>query len=382
MENNVSLISPDSDLLLWGVVIGIVGFGFWAEQKTRIGKTLTGIIVAMSFTMLLSNLKIIPTSAPVYDSIFSGILPVAIPLLLFRADLRRIFADGGPTLSAFLIGTTGIVIGVSLATLLVPLGDLSAVAAGLFTATYTGGSANFAAVAVATNFNDGTTLTSMIAADVIATNFQTMLLVALPGIALVRKFYGTTVADLAAMDGAAHVPFQLKELNMPGLCLAVALAYLLVAAGNTAAELIGNSAYGILFASAFALIIGNFMRPVVERMSGDFEAGIFLVFLFLVALAAGADVWILAQDGPVYLIYASIILAVHTLFPVVLARFMKLDIRAVVIGSTACVGGVASASAIASAKGWRDLILPGILVGTFGNAIGTFLGVWMWTLLN
>jgi len=382
MENNVSLISPDSDLLLWGVVIGIVGLGFWAEQKTRIGKTLTGIIVAMSFTMLLSNLKIIPTSAPVYDSIFSGILPVAIPLLLFRADLRRIFGDGGPTLSAFLIGTTGIVIGVSLATVLVPLGDLSAVAAGLFTATYTGGSANFAAVAVATNFNDGATLTSMIAADVIATNFQTMLLVALPGIALVRKFYGTTVADLAAMDGAAHVPFQLKELNMPGLCLAVALAYLLVAAGNTAAELIGNSAYGILFASAFALIIGNFMRPVVERMSGDFEAGIFLVFLFLVALAAGADVWILAQDGPVYLIYASIILAVHTLFLVVLARFMKLDIRAVVIGSTACVGGVASASAIASAKGWRDLILPGILVGTFGNAIGTFLGVWMWTLLN
>jgi len=378
----VSLISPESDLLLWGVIIGLVGFGFWAEQKTRIGKTLTGIIVAMSVTMLLSNLKIMPTAAPVYDSIFSDILPVAIPLLLFRADLRRLLRDGGPTLGAFLIGTVGIILGVALAVALVPLGDLDAIAAGLFTATYTGGSANFAAVAVATRFNDGATLTSMIAADVIATNFQTMLLVALPAIALIRKFYGVTVVEMAADGGEAHVPFELKTLNMPGLCLAVALAYLLVAAGNRAAEFAGNDAYGILFASAFALIVGNFMRPVVNRMSGDFAAGIFLVFLFLVALAAGADVWILAQDGPVYLIYASIILVVHTVFLIIVARFVKLDVRAVVIGSTACVGGVASASAIASAKGWRDLILPGILVGTFGNAIGTFLGIWVWSVLN
>ena len=378
----MSLISPESDLLLWGVIIGLVGFGFWAEQKTRIGKTLTGIIVAMSVTMLLSNLKIMPTAAPVYDSIFSDILPVAIPLLLFRADLRRLLRDGGPTLGAFLIGTVGIILGVALAVALVPLGDLDAIAAGLFTATYTGGSANFAAVAVATRFNDGATLTSMIAADVIATNFQTMLLVALPAIALIRKFYGVTVVEMAADDGEAHVPFELKTLNMPGLCLAVALAYLLVAAGNRAAEFAGNDAYGILFASAFALIVGNFMRPVVDWMSGDFAAGIFLVFLFLVALAAGADVWILAQDGPVYLIYASIILVVHTVFLIIVARFVKLDLRAVVIGSTACVGGVASASAIASAKGWRDLILPGILVGTFGNAIGTFLGIWVWSVLN
>ena len=143
----MSLIDPESDMLLWGVVIGLVGIGFWAEQKTRIGKMLTGIIVAMSVTMVLSNLKIIPTAAPVYDSIFSNILPVAIPLLLFRADLRRILRDGGPALGAFLIGAVGIVLGVLLATALVPLGGVSAIAAGLFTATYTGGSANFAAVA-------------------------------------------------------------------------------------------------------------------------------------------------------------------------------------------------------------------------------------------
>jgi uncharacterized membrane protein len=61
---------------------------------------------------------------------------------------------------------------------------------------------------------------------------------------------------------------------------------------------------------------------------------------------------------------------------------VKLDIRSIVIGSTACVGGVTTASAIASAKGWRDLIIPGIMAGTLGNALGSFLGVWIWSLLR
>ncbi|MDH5434869.1 MAG: DUF819 family protein, partial [Gammaproteobacteria bacterium] len=41
-----------------------------------------------------------------------------------------------------------------------------------------------------------------------------------------------------------------------------------------------------------------------------------------------------------------------------------------------------TASAVASAKGWNHLIAPGILIGTLGNAIGTFLGVWVWSLLS
>ena len=91
--------------------MAVAGFGFWAEQNTRIGRLLTGIIVAMAVTMLLSNLKVIPFQAPVYDTIFSRILPLSIPLLLFRADLRRALRTGGPTIWAFGIGSAGVVLG-------------------------------------------------------------------------------------------------------------------------------------------------------------------------------------------------------------------------------------------------------------------------------
>src|SRR5690606_7563324 len=120
---------------------------FWAEQSTRWGKSLTGIIIAMAMAMLLSNVKVLPNHSPVYDTIFSSILPLAIPMLLFRADVREAVRVGGPVLWAFGIGACTVILGVALAHVLVPLGATAAVAAGLFTATYIGGSANFAAVA-------------------------------------------------------------------------------------------------------------------------------------------------------------------------------------------------------------------------------------------
>ena len=379
----MSLISADSDLLLWGAVFALVGIGFWAEQKTWIGKTLTGVIVAMSLAMLLANLRILPTTAGVYDTIYADLLPLAIPLMLFRANLRQIFVDGGPTLIAFLIGAVGVVLGVFAATALIPLGNLSAVTGGLLTATYTGGSANLAAVAIATDFQDSVSLTSIVAADVIATNFQTIFLIALPGLGIARWFHVEKYKE-ADDSQTKHdsVAFVIKDLNLAGLCLAIFVSFVIVEAGRQLAASLGKESMGILITSALALLIGNFARPVVDKMSGDFEAGLVLIFLFLIAVGAGADIWVLAQTGPVFFIYVAILLTVHTVFLLTIVHFARIDLRAAIIGSTACIGGVTTAAAIASAKGWKELILPGILVGNLGTALGSYLGVLMWGVLK
>lgn len=381
-----SLISPDSHALLWGVLFAIVGFGFWSEQHTRAGRLLSGIVVAISLAALLSNFRMIPFAAPVYETVFSSLLPLAIPLLLFRTDLRQAVRQGGLTLIAFGIGVVGVLLGVALATLLVPLGGLSAIVAGLFSATYTGGSINFAAVTVATDFHQSADLTAILAADIVAFNLQTIMLVALPGMALAGKFFGTTEATIEPVAASPPKSFLMRELDLAGVCLALAVTFGLIAVGEAVAAVLEKPASAILVTSALALMIGTFARPLVERMSGDFEIGTFLAFLFVVAIGAGADIWVLFETGPRFLLFAVIVLAVHTLFLLLVAvltrRFLKLDIRTVVIGSTACVGGLTTAAAIASAKGWRDLIAPGIVAGTLGNAIGTFLGVWVWHMLQ
>ena len=62
-------------------------------------------------------------------------------------------------------------------------------------------------------------------------------------------------------------------------------------------------------------------------------------------------------------------------------KLLKLDLAEVMIASNACILGPAPAAALAASKGWQPLIAPGILVGMFGYAIATFIGVTMAALL-
>lgn len=365
-------------------MVAIVAFGFWAEKNTRAGKLMTGIIVAMMTAMILSNIRVIPFEAAVYNTIFQSILPVAIPLMLFRTDLVAAFRHGGKTLIGFGIGAMAIMLGAIVAALVVPVGDITALTAGLFTATYTGGSANFAATALAAGFNDGSLLTPLIAADIVATNLQTMLLVILPGLAVMQRFFGPApVVEAGESVTVEPEPESGSgEFKLAGLALALSLALFLVYLGNVTAQFAGQPTYGIVFTTAYALLVSNFLKPVVRAMAYDFEIGLFFCFLFLVALAAGANLSTLVDYGLRFFLFAMLMLTIHTTLLILIGRTVGLDIRSVVIGSTACVGGITSAAAIASAKGWRDLIIPGVMAGTIGNALGTFMGVLIWRLLS
>jgi uncharacterized membrane protein len=66
---------------------------------------------------------------------------------------------------------------------------------------------------------------------------------------------------------------------------------------------------------------------------------------------------------------------VHLLALVPAGKLLTLDLAEVMIASNACILGPAPAAALAASKGWQPLVAPGILVGMFGYAIATFIGV-------
>ncbi len=142
------LIGPEQDFALWSILIALAGFGFWCERFPW-GRKYSGVMLLITAAIVLANLRIIPTSAPAYDVIWHYLVPIAIPLLLFEADLKRIVRESGPTLIAFIIGSVAVVAGAIIGVSLLDLGPDEAELAGIFTGTYIGGSLNFAAVAEA-----------------------------------------------------------------------------------------------------------------------------------------------------------------------------------------------------------------------------------------
>ena len=66
---------------------------------------ISGALVSILVGLAASNLGIIPHDAPAYSAVFQYLLPLTIPLLLFRADLRQVVRTTGTLFLAFLLGS-------------------------------------------------------------------------------------------------------------------------------------------------------------------------------------------------------------------------------------------------------------------------------------
>ena len=71
------------------------------EQRYQWASTISGAIIALVGAMLLSNFKVIPTSAPVYDTVWDYIVPLSIPLLLFSSNILKIWKESRRLLFIF-----------------------------------------------------------------------------------------------------------------------------------------------------------------------------------------------------------------------------------------------------------------------------------------
>jgi len=136
------MIDVGNTFALWAALIGIVAFGIWSE-RTKLGRRLTATIVILLTALVLSNFGVIPTEAPVYSTVMGNFIPLGLALLLLRVDLTTLKSEAGPTLAIFLIGAAGTIAGAVLAVYLIAPDLYPAELAGMFAATYIGGSANF-----------------------------------------------------------------------------------------------------------------------------------------------------------------------------------------------------------------------------------------------
>jgi len=372
----MTLIGADQDFAVWAALFGLAAFGFWCERYPW-GRRYSGVMIMMTAGIVLSNLRVIPTASPVYDDVWEYLVPLAIALLLLQANLRRILAEAGPVLIAFLIGSASVVAGTIAAVALLDLGHREAGLAGVFSATYIGGSLNFAAVAEVTGFKDSSLLAASIAADNIATNLHFLLIIMLPGIAWITRFFPASGdhAPEQVISGKLKRVHHIQDLSLPGLLSALTVAFALSALGKAIAEAVGLPAYAILVITLLAIGVGTFFPRQVAKMTGHFEAGTVLIFIFLASIAATADIWQLIGLAPIIFVFALVIISVHLLILFPLGRLLGLGLGEIIMGSAACIGGSSSAPAIAAAMNARGLLIPGILAGSLGTAIGSFVGV-------
>lgn len=375
-----TLIPADSPWALWAVLLAAAAFGLHVEN-TRVGRRLSGAILTMGFTFALSNLGVIPADGvPAYDVVWGRLVPLAIPLLLLRADLRRILREAGPTLAAFALGTIGTVLGTIVAFRLVPLGPEGWQLAAVFSATYIGGSLNYAAVSEIVGLRSGDLLSAGVAADNLIMAAYFLVLFALPSVGWLARRYPRrhTAGAAEAVSGAAagtHGQVTSAFPDLRGTATALAAGLALCTAGYALAGLANWKAGGILVVTILTVTLATAAPRLCAKLSGSDVIGAFLMQVFFAVIGASANIGMVLKVGPVLFVFGAVILLVHVVFLLLAGALVRLDLFELIIASNANVGGPTTAAAMAVARRWDTLVLPAVLCGSLGYAVANFIGV-------
>lgn len=364
-------------LFILTVLCGLIFVSEWLTKNTFL-KHISGPLLVIILGAILANVGLIPSASnasPVYDSIFKYVAPASIFYLLLGVNLKELKKAGLPMLLAFVLGAVGTVLGVVLALNLIDyqevFGKNFAAIAGMMTGTYTGGSANFNAVALHYDVvREGAIYTGIVVADNIVTAVWMLVTLSLPAVMMKLRPH----KELKMKEQGEINQFTEREHVGPlrlGLMLFIGLAAMLLS--DLLAE--QTAVPSVLILTTIALILAQI--KVIQKIPGAKLLGMFAVYLFLVVVGAFCEITALVEVGEhafSILLFTLTIVLVHGVFLVLMGMLLKSDWSIIAIASQANIGGASTALALAKSFRRNDLLLPSILAGSLGTGLGTYLG--------
>lgn len=365
------LISPQDQWGTWTALFATGAFGIWSE-KTKIGSTLSGALVSTLVGLAASNLGIVSCEAPAYKVVLEFLLPLAVPLLLFRADLRRVVQSTGTLLLAFLIGSVATTVGTVVAYLLVPMRSLGQdswkIAAALM-GRHIGGAVNYVAISEALGVSPSVLAAGLAADNVIcAVYFTTLFALASRIPAEPSPSTSDATENIESEPGNKLPVFQTATALAVSFAICKAGSFVTKYFGIPGGSLPAITAIVVILATAFPKQFGQ-LAPSGEAMA------LILMQVFFTVVGTSGSIWNVISTAPSIFLFALVQIAVHLALILGLGKLFRFDLKVLLIASNANVGGPTTACGMATAKGWSSLIIPGILAGIFGIAIATFLGI-------
>ena len=387
-----TLLHGDPSFVLTGALLLSI-FGIVLERKTIIGKALSAPLATMALALIVANLGIVPFASPIYTMINKFMVPLAVPMLLFDSDLKRIMSqDTGSLLFCFAIGALATVVGTLVAYPLIPqlgtsLGaDVGWRVATALAARHIGGAINFVAVAETLNI-PGTAVSAAIAADnvVVALYFAFLFSISVPGeagggggTASTDTNEETVVVDAIAESSTVTDPEDVTNdttgISLSSLGMAITVSSLLVTLGRIVTRTLlppGTSALPIMsvLTVAAATAFPTFFQSI--KAAGT-AIGILFIQLFFAASGAAGNLGLVLRSAPSLFAFSALQIGIHfTTLWLVGRRILRLEPRELYLASNANVGGPTTAAAMAQAKEWHRLVLPALLVGILGYATAT-----------
>ena len=392
-----TLIQADDHLALWTFVLVAATSAIFIEQRYKWANKVPGAVIALLIAIAASNLKIIPTDAPTYDIVWGYIVPLAIPLLLFKTNIQSLIKESWKLLLLFLISSMATMIGTVIAFLALRryIPELDKIS-GMISASYSGGGVNYAAMSAKLEPSE-----SINAATIVADNmmmaFYFLILIGLAGIPIIRRIWGSPHTDEIEKDPEMQSSRTLSEaywkpnlisLKDIAICLASSMLIVLIsfklsavlkALLGTSDNIIGDLIISLitdkyLLLTTITFIVASIFRNSFEKLNGSQELGTYCIYLFFVVIGIPASIGLIVTKAPLLFVFVFIIAMVNLAITMGVGKLFKFSVEEVVLACNANIGGPTTAAALAISKGWTKLVGPILVIGTVGYVIGNYVG--------
>lgn len=368
-----------SPLAIATLLVASVGLALWLCDRYRWAARISALVLILLFTATASNLGWIPNQSPIYDSVSSFCVPFAVALVLFGVRLRDLLSLRASLLVAFAIASVASLAGVVCASLGLAswlnasIGPEHWKLAGPYAGTYVGGSMNFFAMWKGLEIERPDLFAAANAVDNLTILPLMLVWTSAPG--WLASFF--PVASWEGKDEAQASETQAPTAFRPtdlALLVAMAIGVMAVSEWITSHWIapVFPQVPSILMVTTLALLVGQL--PFLRRLQGAWDLGYLAFYFFFAAVGAGIDLMGAIELSPILFAYVAIVFVVHMLVLFGVGRLFGLDLGLLVIASTATKGGPTLVPSVAKAHGWTALVLPGILLGLLGYALGNYLG--------
>ena len=360
---------------------------FYSTKMLIINKI--GIVVfCYGIGLVMGNIRIIPEAISGVQGDLMGVtILLGIPLVLFSENVIKWAKMAKTTFISLLLGVVSVVVLVFLGYFIFrnAIPDIWKIS-GMMIGVYTGGTPNLAAIARGLGVDEDLYILTHTAELVIGAMILLFMITgAKPFFGKFLRPYkkreeGIKQPDLDVSDFESYEGFFKKE-NFTGILKAFGVAVTIFAIGFGMTQLFeGDAKDTAAVLTVTTLGIGASLIPAINRIKSSFQLGMYFIYVFCIIVASKADLLALFNVENVnlmvnLLLYIAMVIVGSLVLHAFLSWIFKINVDEFIITSTALSNSPPFVPVVAAALKNKEVVIPGMIIGVIGYAIGNYLGV-------
>jgi uncharacterized membrane protein len=294
-------------------------------------------------------------------------------------------------ISGFLSVAIAVVVGYVFFGKLIPEGDKIG---GIMSGMYTGGMLNAAAIQAIFKVEEQNYI-MMCSYDIVISFFFLIFVVAI-GYKTFRRLYGEQGSAVLSESEQAELDRQIAEAKRnpyAGLWsksgmkeLAKIVGYTIVVVALAAASTLpfDDAWFMVIFILVLSTlgVVFSFFKPV-QKLERSFDIGMYLIYIFSIAMASMADFSNLKlADGLNQILFLTITVFGSLLLHAIFCRIMRVDADSMVVSSVSFINSPPFVPMMVAVLKNKRTLIVGLGAGIVGYALGNHFGVLMASLLG